>query len=65
MALIVIPLRDAFPPRLIYIAAAAVAGGLGYMAIFLAFAVKREERRIYLAKASEVLRARRRIAAAA
>ena len=65
MALIVIPLRDAFPPRLIYIAAAAVAGGLGYMAIFLAFAVKREERRIYLAKASEVLRARRRMAAAA
>jgi O-antigen/teichoic acid export membrane protein len=65
MALIVIPLRDAFPPRLVYIAAAAVAGGVGYMAIFLAFAVKQVERRIYIAKASELLRARRRIAAAA
>jgi O-antigen/teichoic acid export membrane protein len=65
MALIVIPLRDALPAKLIYIAATAVAGGIGYTAVFLAFAVKREERRIYITKASELLRARRGIAAAA
>src|SRR4029077_7846215 len=56
MALIVIPLRDALPPKLVYVALTAVIGGIGYMATFLAFAVKHEERRVYIAKASELLR---------
>ena len=65
MALVVIPLRDALPPRLWYVALVAIVGGICYAGIFLAFAVKREDRRIYIAKATELLRARRRIAAAA
>jgi O-antigen/teichoic acid export membrane protein len=65
MALVVIPLRDALPPRLFYVALTAIAGGLCYAGVFLAFAVTKEERHIYVAKATELLRARRRIAAAA
>jgi len=53
------------PPRLWYVALVAIVGGICYAGIFLAFAVKREDRRIYIAKATELLRARRRIAAAA
>ena len=40
-------------------------GALAYAVTFLAFAVKHEERRVYIAKASELLRARRRVPAAA
>jgi hypothetical protein len=65
MALIVMPLHDALPPKLLYVAFAAAAGGLVYLATFLTFAVSREERRSYLDKASELMRARRRVAAAA
>jgi O-antigen/teichoic acid export membrane protein len=65
MALVVIPLRDALPPRLYTVALAGAAGTLAYAVTFLAFAVKRDERQIYLAKATEILRSRRRVAAAA
>ena len=65
MALVVIPLRDALPARLYAVAIAAAAGGACYLATFLAFAVKRDERRVYIAKATELARARRRVPAAA
>jgi len=44
---------------------ASAAGSLCYAATFLAFGVKRDERRIYIAKATELARSRRRIAVAA
>jgi O-antigen/teichoic acid export membrane protein len=65
MALVVIPLRDALPPRLYAVAITAAAGGACYLATFLAFAVKRDERRVYIAKATELARARGRVAVAA
>src|SRR5436190_2219897 len=65
MALVVVPIADRLPARLWAVATAASAGGLCYTATFLAFAVKRDERRAYLAKASELTWARRRVAAAA
>jgi O-antigen/teichoic acid export membrane protein len=65
MALIVVPLRDALPPTLPYVAFTAAVGSLGYVATFLTFAVSRDERRRYLDKASELMRARRRVPAAA
>jgi O-antigen/teichoic acid export membrane protein len=65
MALVVIPLRDVLPPRLWSVAATATIGGICYGVTFLAFAVKGDERRTYIAKAIELLRARRRIPAAA
>ena len=46
MAAVTIPLRDALPPRLFSVALAAAAGSLCYLVVFLAFAVKRDERRI-------------------
>jgi O-antigen/teichoic acid export membrane protein len=64
MAAVTIPLRDALPPRLFSVALAAAAGSLCYLVVFLAFAVKRDERRIYIAKAGELARAGR-VAAAA
>lgn len=65
MAIVVFPLREALPPRLIYVAFAAAVGALCYGVTFLAFAVKRDERRTYIAKAAELARARRRVPAAA
>jgi O-antigen/teichoic acid export membrane protein len=65
MAIVVVPLRDALPPRLIFVAAAAAVGTLCYAATFLALAVKKEERRTYIAKATELARSRRGVAAAA
>ena len=65
MACLVIPIRDAMPQRLYSVALASGCGAVGYVATFLAFAVKREERRVYIAKATEIVRARRRVAAAA
>jgi O-antigen/teichoic acid export membrane protein len=65
MAMIILPLRDALPPRLISVVVAAALGGLGYFATFLTFAVSRDERRTYIDRATELMRARRRVAAAA
>lgn len=65
MAAVVVPLRSALPARLIAVAFAAGVGALCYLATFLAFAVKRDERRTYLAKATELARVRRSVAAAA
>jgi O-antigen/teichoic acid export membrane protein len=65
MAMVVVPLREMLPVRLWSVAFAAAAGSLCYLATFLAFAVKRDERRAYCAKLTELTRARRRIAAAA
>jgi len=67
MVAVVVPLRDALPPRLIAVAAIGAVGSLVYFATFLAFAVKSHERRIYVTKAIELVRVRRRrtIAAAA
>jgi O-antigen/teichoic acid export membrane protein len=60
MAAVTLALRQALPPRLYAVALAGAAGSLCYAAVFLAFAVKRDERRNYLAKASELARWRRR-----
>jgi O-antigen/teichoic acid export membrane protein len=65
MALIILPLRDALPPGLIYAIFAAGLGGVGYVVTFLAFAVSRDERRTYIDKATALMRTRRRVAAAA
>jgi O-antigen/teichoic acid export membrane protein len=65
MAAVTIPFRDAMPQRLFDVALVAAVGSATYLAVFLAFAVKREERRSYIAKAGELARGRRRIPAAA
>ena len=65
MALVVIPVRDALPGRLFAVALAGAAGTLAYAVTFLAFAVKRDERQTYLARATAILRSRRRVPAAA
>ena len=65
MTLVIVPIAGMLPARLWAVAMAAAAGGLSYAATFLAFAVKRDERRAYLAKASELTWVRRRVAAAA
>jgi O-antigen/teichoic acid export membrane protein len=65
MALVVIPLREALPARLLSVALAGAAGTLTYAVAFLALAVKRDERQLYLAKATEILRSRRHVPAAA
>jgi O-antigen/teichoic acid export membrane protein len=65
MALVVIPLRDALPARLYAVGIAGAAGAIAYAAAFLALAVKRNERQLYVSKVAELVRARRRIAAAA
>jgi O-antigen/teichoic acid export membrane protein len=65
MAIVLIPLRDALPARLYAVAFAGAAGSLAYAIAFLAFAVKRDERELYVAKLTEVLRARRRVPVAA
>jgi O-antigen/teichoic acid export membrane protein len=65
MAAVVIPLRDALPVRIFSVVLAGAAGALAYLITFLAFAVKRDERQVYVAKAGEILRSRRRVPAAA
>jgi O-antigen/teichoic acid export membrane protein len=65
MAAVIVPLRNALPVRLYAVAIAGAAGALVYLFAFLAFAVKREERRLYLAKVMELARSRRQMAAAA
>ena len=65
MTCVVIPVRDALPVRLVSVGVAGAAGAIAYAVTFLAFAVKREERQAYLAKATEILRSRRQVAAAA
>jgi len=65
MALVVIPMRDAMPVRIVSVALVGAAGALAYIVTFLAFAVKRDERQVYVAKAAEILRSRRRVPAAA
>ena len=56
MAAVTIPFRDAMPARLFAVALVAAVGSACYLAVFLAFAVKREERRTYIAKAGELAR---------
>jgi len=65
MVAVVVPLREVLPSRLIAVAFAGGVGSLVYFATFLAFAVKRDERRTYVAKAIELARVRRGVAAAA
>jgi len=65
MAIVVIPLREALPPRLYAVALAGALGSISYLGTFLAFAVKRDERRSYMAKAGQLVRSRRRVPAAA
>ena len=65
MAAVVIPLRAALPARLYTVALAGAAGTLVYAVTFLAFAVNRHERQTYLAKATALLRSRRRVPVAA
>jgi len=65
MALVVIPLRALLPTRLYSVALTSMLGTLSYIATFLAFAVKRDERRVYVMKATELVRWRRRLPAAA
>jgi O-antigen/teichoic acid export membrane protein len=65
MALVVIPLRQVLPVRMWAVAAAGGIGALVYFGTFLAFAVKSTERRLYVEKLSELMRARRRRLAAA
>jgi O-antigen/teichoic acid export membrane protein len=65
MALVVIPLRHAVPAKLYGVALTGAAGALFYAVIFLAFAVNKDQRQVYLAKATEIARSRRRVPAAA
>jgi O-antigen/teichoic acid export membrane protein len=65
MACVVIPMREALPVRIVSVAFAGAVGTLAYAATFLAFAVNRSERQSYVAKATEILRSRRRVPAAA
>jgi O-antigen/teichoic acid export membrane protein len=65
MALVVVPLRGVMPARLYTVALAAGVGTLAYAVTFLALAVTKDERKAYLAKATEILRSRRRVPAAA
>jgi O-antigen/teichoic acid export membrane protein len=65
MAMVVVPLRDALPTRLYAVGIAGAAGAIAYAAAFLALAVKRNDRQLYVSKVAELVRARRRIAAAA
>jgi len=65
MGIVLIPLRDALPARLFAVGLAGACGAATYTIAFLAFAVKREERQLYVAKLMELARARRRMAAVA
>jgi O-antigen/teichoic acid export membrane protein len=65
MALVIVPLRGMLPDRMFAVALAGAFGTLCYLASFLAFAVKRDERRLYMAKPTELARSRRRLPAVA
>jgi O-antigen/teichoic acid export membrane protein len=65
MAAVVMPLRTAIPAHLYSIALTGAAGMICYLIVFLAFGVNRNERELYLAKATEIVRSRRRVPAAA
>jgi hypothetical protein len=65
MALVVVPLREAVAVRLINVAAVAAVGVLAYAATFLTLAITRGERDAYISKATELVRLRRRVVAAA
>ena len=65
MALVVVPLREAVAVRLINVAAVAAVGILAYAATFLTLAITRGERDAYISKATELVRLRRRVVAAA
>jgi O-antigen/teichoic acid export membrane protein len=67
MAVVMVPLRHALPARLWAVALAGAIGAIVYFATFLALAVKRSDRQLYLEKVNALIsaRRRRRIAAAA
>ena len=67
MAIVIVPLRHVLPARLWAVAFAGGLGSLAYLGAFLAFAVKKSERRMYMEKINELMaaRRRRRVAAAA
>jgi O-antigen/teichoic acid export membrane protein len=60
MAIVIVPLRQALPARLWAVAFAGGLGSLAYLAAFLAFAVKKRERQLYMEKINELIAARRR-----
>jgi len=60
MAAVVIPMKEMLPVRLWAVALAGGIGSLVYFATFLAFAVKRTDRRLYMEKVNELIAARRR-----
>lgn len=65
MAVVIIPMRQMLPARLWAVAVAGAIGSLVYFATFVAFAVKRSDRRLYMEKINELISARRRRIAAA
>ncbi len=65
MAAVVIPIRQALPARLWAVAVAGAIGSIVYFATFLALAVKRSDRQLYMEKINELMSARRRRLAAA
>jgi O-antigen/teichoic acid export membrane protein len=65
VTVLMLPLRPLVPDRLFAVGLAGAAGVACYLALFLAFAVKSEERRLWFAKAAELVRTRRRTLAAA
>jgi O-antigen/teichoic acid export membrane protein len=62
---LLLPTRDLLPVRFDAVAATGTAALACYLVIYLAFAVKADERRLYLSKMSQLARARRTVAAAA
>jgi hypothetical protein len=64
MVAVMLPLRVMLPANLLGAAVTGAVGGACYAAIFLAFAVEREERATYFAKAGRLARWRRVPAAA-
>jgi O-antigen/teichoic acid export membrane protein len=65
MAVVVIPMRQVLPARLWAVALAGAIGSIVYLATFVAFAVKRSDRELYVEKVNELISARRRRIAAA
>jgi O-antigen/teichoic acid export membrane protein len=60
MALVVVPLRHALPARLWAVALAGAAGAVIYLITFVALAVTRSERQMYIGKINSLIAARRR-----
>jgi O-antigen/teichoic acid export membrane protein len=60
MAAVVLAFRSSMTPHLWSVAAVSAAGGIGYLATFLAFAIPRDERRVYFARILELAQQRRR-----